>query len=84
MAVLMWILQYALTYDLESLRKIINKKFPKLNPKDLNIPEAELLTLLASLRIISRNYTAQLESPDDLVCSIIFFNRQSKSSGLSN
>ena len=64
----MWILQYALTYDLENLRKVINKKFPKLNPKDLSIPEAELLTLLASLRIISRNYTAQLESPDDLDC----------------
>ena len=64
----MWILQYALQNDLENLRKLITKKFPKLNPKDLSIPNAELLTCLASLRIISRNYTSQLENPEDLDC----------------
>ena len=64
----MWILQYALQNDLENLRKLITKKFPKLNPKDLNVPNAELLTCLASLRIISKNYTSQLENPEDLDC----------------
>ena len=70
MRVLMWILQHALQYDFENLRKIIRKKFPNMNPESLNIPNVELLTTLASLRIIAKGNTTQLESSQDVDCLI--------------
>ena len=70
MRVLMWILQHALQYDFENVRKIIRKKFPNMNPETLNIPNVELLTTLASLRIIAKGNTTQLESSEDVDCLI--------------
>ena len=62
----MWILQHSLQYDFENVRKTIRKEFPNIDPEDLNIPKVELLTTLASLRLIAKGNTGLLESSQDV------------------